>query len=151
MATKMSTFPSVDLQQLRLESRGIWSPWNDISAEYPAMLSPWTGTFAETAIVDYRLSFADQGKTSFRFLFAFAANKRKFSASVFRLQKTHGSCHFLIDPFSVCGKHGGMETWKHRDIDMETWKHGEIETWRHGHRDRDIKWRTENGSPGDFS
>jgi hypothetical protein len=31
-----------------------------------------------------------------------------------------------------------METWKHGDIDIETyvdietWKHGEMETWRHG-------------------
>jgi hypothetical protein len=125
MATKMSTFPSVGLQQLRLESRGIWSPWNDISAEYPAMLSPWTGTFAETAINDYRLSFDDQGKTSFRFPFAFAANKRKFSVentrkllSILRLRKQ-----------------GDMDKWKHGDIDMETLKHGEIETWRHGDMD----------------
>jgi hypothetical protein len=26
------------------------------------------GTFAETTIIDYRLSFADQGKTNFPFL-----------------------------------------------------------------------------------
>jgi hypothetical protein len=27
-----------------------------------------------------------------------------------------------------------METWKHGDIDIETWKwrHGDIESWRHG-------------------
>jgi hypothetical protein len=35
------------------------------------------GTFAETAIVEYRLLFADQGKTS-----------------IFRLQQTNGSCCF---------------------------------------------------------
>jgi hypothetical protein len=44
------------------------------------------GTFAETAIVDYCLSFADQGKqtSDFRFLFLFAANKWKFAVSVAR-------------------------------------------------------------------
>jgi hypothetical protein len=40
------------------------------------------GTFAETIIVDYRLSFADQG-TPTCFLFLFAANKWKFAISVF--------------------------------------------------------------------
>ncbi len=39
-----------------------------------------------------------------------------------------------------------METWKHKDIDIETWKHGNMEKWRHG----DIKWKTKNGSPGNF-
>jgi hypothetical protein len=39
--------------------------------------------FAETANVDYRLSFADQKKS---FPFPFAANKPKFAVSVFRLQ-----------------------------------------------------------------
>jgi hypothetical protein len=36
------------------------------------------GTFDETAIVDYRLLFADQGKQT----------------SIFRLQETNGSCCF---------------------------------------------------------
>ncbi len=61
------------------------------------------GTFAETAIVDYRLSFVDQGKQTSvsvcskqtevcRFRFPFVENERKlpFSvSSVFRLRK-HG-------------------------------------------------------------
>ncbi len=34
------------------------------------------GTFAEIAIADYRLSFAER-KTNFRFPFPFAANKRE--------------------------------------------------------------------------
>jgi hypothetical protein len=34
------------------------------------------GIFAETAIVDYRLSFADQGERTYVFRFPFAANKR---------------------------------------------------------------------------
>jgi hypothetical protein len=54
------------------------------------------GTFAETAIVDYRLSFADQGKQTSVFRFA-ASNKRKYAVSVFRLQETNGSV-----PFSIC-------------------------------------------------
>jgi hypothetical protein len=45
-------------------------------------------------------------------------------------------------------KHGDidMETWKHRE--METWKHGDIETWtwRHGHGDMDFeKWTWSHG------
>ncbi len=31
-----------------------------------------------------------------------------------------------------------METWKHEDIDIETWKYGEMEKWRHGEREA---WR----------
>jgi hypothetical protein len=40
-------------------------------------------TFAETAIVDYRLLFANQGK---QLPFRFAANKQKFAVSVCRKQ-----------------------------------------------------------------
>jgi hypothetical protein len=42
------------------------------------------GTFLEPASIDYRLSFANQGKQTsiFRFLFPFAANKRKLPLSV---------------------------------------------------------------------
>jgi hypothetical protein len=55
------------------------------------------GTFAETAIVDYRSSFADQGKKNFGFFpFAFSAIKKKFVVSVFRLQQTKGSCCFPL-------------------------------------------------------
>jgi hypothetical protein len=45
------------------------------------------GTFAETAIVDYRLSFADQGNQT--------------SVFCFRSQQRNGSLPF---PFSVCSK-----------------------------------------------
>ncbi len=37
------------------------------------------GTFVETAIVDYRLSFADREKTNFFFLFSICSIKRKFA------------------------------------------------------------------------
>ncbi len=92
------------------------------------------GTFAETAIVDYRLSFFLPSKINFRFPFPFAANKRNFAVSVFRLQQTNENCRF---PFAECRKHGDgdmenevMETRRHRY--METWRHRDIETWRHG-------------------
>jgi hypothetical protein len=42
------------------------------------------GTFAETAIVDYRLSFVNQGKQTSLYPFPFEANKRKFAVSVFQ-------------------------------------------------------------------
>jgi hypothetical protein len=66
------------------------------------------GTLAETAIVDYRLSFADKGEQTsvFKrfclqqingsFSFLFAANKRKFPVSVFRFQHPNRSCRFRI-------------------------------------------------------
>jgi hypothetical protein len=63
------------------------------------------GTFAEIAIIDYCLSLVDQ--------VPFAANKRKFAVSVFRLFATNSSCRFLLVHFSVCGipeTHGDMET-----------------------------------------
>jgi hypothetical protein len=44
------------------------------------------GMFAETAIVDYRLSFGNQGKQTSVFLFLFAANKRKSAVSIFRMK-----------------------------------------------------------------
>ncbi len=43
------------------------------------------GTFAKTANVDYRLSFADQERQTF----------------VFRLQQINGSCRFPLVPFSI--------------------------------------------------
>jgi hypothetical protein len=45
------------------------------------------GHVFETAIVDYRLSFADKGKQTSVFCFPLAANKRKLA--------------FLLVPFSV--------------------------------------------------
>jgi hypothetical protein len=62
------------------------------------------GTFAETAIFDYRLSFADQRKQTSRFPFPFAANKRKFPIYVFRLQQINGSCRFPLICFAVCSR-----------------------------------------------
>jgi hypothetical protein len=54
------------------------------------------GRFAETAIVDYCLSFADRLP-----FFPFAANKWKFAVSVFHLQQTNGTLPFLLLPFSI--------------------------------------------------
>jgi hypothetical protein len=75
--------------------------------------------FAETTIVNYRLSFADLGKTNVRLPFPFAANKWKFAVSVFRLKKTNGSCCFPLVPSSTCGI---LETWRHGHEDLETWR-----------------------------
>jgi hypothetical protein len=47
------------------------------------------GTLTETAIGDYRLSFADQGKQTSIFHFC--------------LQQTNGSCFFLSVPLSIYG------------------------------------------------
>jgi hypothetical protein len=74
------------------------------------------GTFAETAMVDYRLSFAGLGKQTFVFRF--------------RLQQNVS----LPFPFAICRKQtevlvfrfrnsGNMET-----MDMETWRHKDMET-----------------------
>jgi hypothetical protein len=101
------------------------------------------GTFAETAIVDYCLSFVNQGKQTSvfhyfcskqmedcRFRFPFADNKWKLP--------------FSISSVFCSRKHGdmGMETWRHGDMgkwrhgDTETWGDGDKETWRHTHRDK---------------
>jgi hypothetical protein len=103
------------------------------------------GTFAETAFVDNRLSFANQEehksvlrfrllKTNgsrrsplapfsvCRFRFPFAENKRKLP--------------FSLVPFSVCRI---PETWRHGDMDSR--RHGDTETWRHG----DMYLETSNG------
>jgi hypothetical protein len=87
-------------------------------------------TFAKTAIVDYRLSFANQGKQT--------------SIFHFHLQQTNGSLPF---PFSICSKQTevalsissvfylwnsgnmGTWTWNHRDGDRKTWRHRH-ETWK---------------------
>jgi hypothetical protein len=77
------------------------------------------GTFSETAIVDYCLSFADHQKQTYvchfrlqqtkevcRFRFPFAENKRKLPFSIFRIPET-------------CG-HGDTGTWGHGDIKQKT-------------------------------
>jgi hypothetical protein len=76
-------------------------------------------------------------KISVRFPFAYVANKQEFAISVFRLQKTNGSCRFPLVPFSICGI---MEAWRHGHRDMETRRHrdiycrgvGYMYRWRHG-------------------
>jgi hypothetical protein len=79
------------------------------------------GTFAETAIVGYRLSFVDQRKpTSVFFRFRFQS-------------KQTGSLPFSVSSvlrFAEFRKHGGMETWRYGD--MEIWRHGDMETRKHG-------------------
>jgi hypothetical protein len=62
------------------------------------------GMLAETAIIDYYLSFLDQGKTNFRFPFPLAANKWNFAVFIFCLQQTNRTCCSLFAEF------GNMET-----------------------------------------
>jgi hypothetical protein len=78
------------------------------------------GAFAETGIVDYHLSFADQGKQTSVLRFRL---QQQMEVSHFRLQKKQ-KLAFSVVPFQ---NSINVETWKHGDIDMETWKHG-IET-----------------------
>jgi hypothetical protein len=98
------------------------------------------GTFAETAIINYCLSFADQGKQTYGF--CFRSQQSEVCCFCFLFAENNGSCHF---PFAKFRKRGDkdMETWKwrHRHRNME---HEEMETWRH---------QTENGKrkPGQFS
>jgi hypothetical protein len=77
--------------------------------------------FAETAIVDYRLQFVDEGKPTSVFCFC--------------LQQRNGSLQF---PFSVCRKQKevvfsiisvckNLETWR--------WRQGNMQKWRNGHGD----------------
>jgi hypothetical protein len=51
----------------------------------------------QSSITIYRLLTKENKRP-----FSFAANKRKFAASMFRLQKTNG-CRFQLVPFTVCG------------------------------------------------
>jgi hypothetical protein len=48
---------------------------------------------------------------NFRFPFSFAANKRKFAVSVFRLQQTNGNCRFQLVPFSICSGVSKTRIW----------------------------------------
>jgi hypothetical protein len=75
------------------------------------------GTFAETALVDRRLSFAYQGKY-FRFPFRFQKTHGSFPFPFFVCSKQMEVAVFWISPFAVgCPwRHGEMETSGHRDI-----------------------------------
>jgi hypothetical protein len=129
------------------------------------------GTFAETAIVNYCLSLADQGKKCpfsicvcskqmevyrFRFPFAEYIWKLPFSvSSIFCLWKhgdidmetwtlRHGHGDMDMETWTWRHGRGDLETWRHGDRDMETWRHGNMETWRHRHEDM------ETGRNGDM-
>jgi hypothetical protein len=67
--------------------------------------------FAETAIVDYRLSFAGQGKQTSVFRFP---QTEKFAISIFHLRKQTGVAVFRQFRFPFA------EFWKPGVIDLET-------------------------------
>jgi hypothetical protein len=68
------------------------------------------GTFVETAIVDYGLSFSKENKLPF--FVSVYSKQRKFAVSVFRLIQTNRL--FPSVPFSVC-----LKTWIHGHADMQ--------------------------------
>jgi hypothetical protein len=103
-------------------------------------------------------------KTNVRFPFPFAANKREFAVSIFRLRKSrnvepwtwrHGAKETRRQGDKVTRRQGDMDSWRHRSTearrpgsmetrrcgDVETWRHGYLETWRH-ERNGDMEiWR----------
>ncbi len=109
-------------------------------------------TFAETAIFDHRLSFANQEKQT-----SFSVCSTQTEVAVF--------CQFCF-LFAEFRKHEDMdmETWRHGNIEAQTdmrlvnmetctWRrvHGDVymETWRHGHGDLDMKtWTCRHGHGG---
>jgi hypothetical protein len=111
------------------------------------------GTFAETAIVDYRLLFADQEKQTSVFRFRMQQNKWKFAILFFvcknkrKLLFSVSSIFCLWNPETWRHGHEDMETWRCGDMAMETWKHGKMETGRHGDREThgDMDTETSNG------
>jgi hypothetical protein len=99
------------------------------------------GALDKTAIVDYHLSFADQGKKTS--VFQLEQTNRCFSQfSYCRKQMEVAAFYYFRFLFAKKWRHGDIEieTWKHRDIDVETWEHGEMEKWRHGEMET---WRLE--------
>ncbi len=87
--------------------------------------------FAETVIVDFRLTFAEQGKQTSVFLF--------------HLRQINGS---LLFPFSICSKQTEVAVFRQfrfhlrNSGNMETWRRGDMEPWRHRHGDMETwTWR----------
>jgi hypothetical protein len=76
------------------------------------------GTFAEIAL-SITVYLLPTKKNKLLFPFPFAANKQKFSVSVFCLQKINGSCPIPLVQFP---SYGNMEklTGRHRHVDMKT-------------------------------
>jgi hypothetical protein len=54
------------------------------------------GTFAGTAIVDYRLSFANQGKQTSKYRFRLQQIEGRFADFVFCLQQNKWNLPFMI-------------------------------------------------------
>jgi hypothetical protein len=83
------------------------------------------GTLDETAIIDYRLFFANQGKQTSDFCFRLQQTEGSLPLQFFIFSKQTEVAIFLLDSVFVCGI---SKTRRHRDMEMETWKFGE----RHG-------------------
>ncbi len=78
--------------------------------------------FAETANIDYRLSFAGQGKQTSVFRLPFAENKRKFAVSVFYICYRFKRKTIFLNPFIVFSSckqslsFGRLFTKKHAEV-----------------------------------
>jgi hypothetical protein len=83
------------------------------------------GTFDETAIVGYHLSFADKGKQTPVFCFCLKQTNGS-SPFPFPFAENKQKLPFSISPVFRLRKHREMETW--RNGNMETWR---PRTWRH--------------------
>ncbi len=107
--------------------------------------------FAAAAIVDCRLSFADQRKQTSVF-FSVCSKHREVCCFCFPFVAKERKLPFIVS--SIFWKHGDIETLRHWDVEMEKWKHGDMdmrhrnlekmETWRHGHGNMDMEiwtWR----------
>jgi hypothetical protein len=104
------------------------------------------GTLAETAIVNFHLSFANQGKQTYketevcRFHFPFVANKQKLPFSV---GSFFSVCVFVCGGcLGVCG---GVFVFVYVDIFIFIWFIVHIYIYIYM-----MPLKTENGSPGDF-
>jgi hypothetical protein len=98
------------------------------------------GTFAETAIIDYCLLFANQEKQTSLFHFPFVANRPKLPFSVSFVFCLRNSRNMETWRWTLGVGDMGLETWRWRhrngEMEMETWR------WRRGHGDMDMDMET---------
>jgi hypothetical protein len=78
------------------------------------------GTLAETAIVDYHLSFADQEKTNFRFSVSVCRKETEVCHFRFLFAANKWKLQFSISSVFCLRNAGNMETWRCRQENMET-------------------------------
>jgi hypothetical protein len=103
------------------------------------------GTFAETANIETAYRLPTKEKNLPLFIFCVTENQQKFAVSVFRLQQTNRSCRFpYIQKENGLGFRFPFET------PAYTYIHRYIYIYLYYIHMLQFKWKTENGSPGDF-